>query len=84
MLCPQLCMGISHRRYAEIGLLKLRPDDVSSQGKRLRLLSKETQTAMAEATAVAEAGLTIVHYSAQPEPSLSLKLNIYSPKKCLR
>jgi hypothetical protein len=33
---------------------------VSSQGKRLRLLSKETQTAMAEATAVAEDSLGAV------------------------
>ena len=29
-------------------------------------------------------GLTLVHYSAQPEPLLSLKHNNYSPKKCLR
>ena len=27
-------------------------------------------------------GLTLVHYSAQPEPFSSLKLNNYSPKKC--
>jgi len=29
-------------------------------------------------------GLTLVQDSAQPEPFLSLKLNNYSPKKCLR
>ena len=31
----------------------------------------------------AEQGLTLVHYSAQPEPFLSLELDNYSTKKCL-
>jgi hypothetical protein len=29
-------------------------------------------------------GLTLVHYSAQPEPFLSLNLDNYSPRKRLR
>jgi len=57
---------------------------LSGGGGGASAVGKVAAAVVGKTAAAVGRGLTLVHYSAQPEPLLSLKLNNYSPKKCSR